>query len=66
MTVPALVLLVVSMTIDGEDYINRKAMPSIEQCFAEAAAVMEQIRARYGAKVQGIGVGCFVDEGDPA
>ena len=66
--IPTIITLVITMIVDGRDYERHQPMSSIEQCWVEAKATMENIRTaeHQDISIRNVGVGCVIDAGDPA
>ena len=62
-----IITLVITMVVGGHDVERHQPMASVEQCWVEAAKVMDEMRFRHvGAGISKIGIGCVVSEGEPA
>ena len=61
------ITLVITMVVAGRDVERHQTMTSLEQCWVEARKTMDEMRHHHpDAKITKIGIGCVVDDGDPA
>lgn len=60
-----MIFLVVVMTLGTQDFERREPMPNIVACWARAAERFAEI-VRQHPDVVGLGVGCTLQNGDPA
>lgn len=63
------ITLVITMVVGGHDVERHQPMSSVDQCWVEAQKIMDEMRSNHnhdGAKISKIGIGCVIDDGDPA
>lgn len=61
-----LIELVIILTIGGQDVERRVPIPTMAECWEQAASRMTDLRRLHGDKIESIGVGCVVNAGSPA